>query len=225
MDPNSATENLQVIRTLMERSALYRRALAPVMLCAGVLGIAGGFIGNQFHLSSSSAFVTFWFAIAAIVIGISLLIVRRQALRSQEPFLTPPTRQVIRAMTPPLVAGFLITLGPGVADFKAAFWPGLVVAWPMLYGCALHSAGLFVSRGVTLLGWSFISASAVIWVMFLSTPITVDSVSEPSIWLQPHTLMGLTFGGLHLLAGLYLYATEKRKNAQRIPNRFFSPTA
>ena len=30
MEPNWAGEHLQVIRTLMERSALYRRALAPV---------------------------------------------------------------------------------------------------------------------------------------------------------------------------------------------------
>ena len=31
MEPNWAAEHLQVIRTLMERSALYRRALAPIM--------------------------------------------------------------------------------------------------------------------------------------------------------------------------------------------------
>jgi hypothetical protein len=35
MDTNWAAEHLQTIRTLMERSALYRRALAPIMLCAG----------------------------------------------------------------------------------------------------------------------------------------------------------------------------------------------
>ena len=38
METNWAAEHLQVIRTLMERSALYRRALAPVMLVSGVLG-------------------------------------------------------------------------------------------------------------------------------------------------------------------------------------------
>jgi len=38
MDTNWAAENLQVIRTLMERSTLYRRALAPVMLVSGLIG-------------------------------------------------------------------------------------------------------------------------------------------------------------------------------------------
>ena len=35
METNWAAEQLQTIRTLMERSAVYRRALAPIMLFAG----------------------------------------------------------------------------------------------------------------------------------------------------------------------------------------------
>ena len=34
-----AAENLQVIRTLMERSSIYRRALAPLMVVAGLGGL------------------------------------------------------------------------------------------------------------------------------------------------------------------------------------------
>src|SRR5438132_963526 len=51
MDTNWAAEHLQVIRTLMERSAVYRRALAPVMILNGVLGTAGWIIlyGCGFH--------------------------------------------------------------------------------------------------------------------------------------------------------------------------------
>jgi len=40
-----AEENLIVIRTLMERSAVYRRALAPVMGLVGATGIAAGAAG------------------------------------------------------------------------------------------------------------------------------------------------------------------------------------
>jgi len=42
MESNQAAEHLQVIRTLMERAALYRRTLAPIMLCAGTLGLLAG---------------------------------------------------------------------------------------------------------------------------------------------------------------------------------------
>ena len=214
MDPNSAAENLQVIRTLMERSALYRRALAPVMLAAGVLGLAGWFIGDRFHLDSFRAFVIFRFTIAFVVIGVALLIIRRQALSSQESFWTPPTKRIAQAMIPPLVAGFLIALSPCLAGLHLEDCGGLVVAWPMLYGCALHSAGLFVSRGVRQLGWAFILTSIVVGHMHLYTPMGFDANGRLSFWLQPNAMMGLTFGGLHLVASIYLYVTEKRKNAQ-----------
>ena len=45
METKWAVDNLQTIRTLMERSALYRRALAPIMILAGTIGIAGGLTG------------------------------------------------------------------------------------------------------------------------------------------------------------------------------------
>ena len=38
METNWAAEHLQVIRTLMERSAVYRRALAPIMTFNGAIG-------------------------------------------------------------------------------------------------------------------------------------------------------------------------------------------
>ena len=62
METKWAEENLQTIRTLMERSALYRRALAPIMLFAGVLGDferrqRAGFL---FHLDSTRAFGALW---------------------------------------------------------------------------------------------------------------------------------------------------------------------
>ena len=45
MDNHWAVENLQTIRTLMERSAVYRRALAPIMIFVGTVGIVGGLVG------------------------------------------------------------------------------------------------------------------------------------------------------------------------------------
>jgi len=214
MEPNWAEENLKVIRTLMERSAMYRRALAPVMFSTGFLGVAGWQIGDRFGVEGYEPFLCLWFTVAAFAIGASLLIVRRQALSSSEPFWTSPTKRVTQAMIPPLVAGLLFSLIPLPANLGDAKYPDYHAVWILLYGCALNSAGQFISRGVRLLGWAFIVASLLIFCMELYSPLGTGPNGKPSVWFQPNALMGLTFGGFHLIAGIYLYFTEKSRNAQ-----------
>lgn len=211
MQPNWAEENLQVIRTLMERAGLYRRALAPVMLSVGLLGVGGWWIGNQILNESFSAFVALWFGVAAVAVAVAALIIRRQALHSAEPFWTAPTKRVVFALLPPLAAGALLVVSSCVAGLETSSSSGLVVAWPMLYGCALHSAGQFISRGVRLLGWAFILSSVLIGHLHLFGTDGMDSNGRLALWFQPNAMMGMTFGGLHLLAAAYLYITEKRE--------------
>ena len=86
MEPKWAEENLQTIRTLMERSAVYRRALAPIMLYAGALGVIAAATGLIFHLDAMRAFCSLWLGTAALAIGGAFLIARRQALKDKESF-------------------------------------------------------------------------------------------------------------------------------------------
>src|SRR5438045_4364587 len=81
MDPNWAAEHLQVIRTLMERSALYRRALAPIMIFNGVVGTVGGVLGSWLNFQSTQGFIAFWAGAAFLALAGSFLLVRRQALK------------------------------------------------------------------------------------------------------------------------------------------------
>ena len=68
MQSDLATEHLQVIRILMERSILYRRALAPMMLLAGALGTAAAVVGGWAQIGAEEAaahrFVVYWLAVA-----------------------------------------------------------------------------------------------------------------------------------------------------------------
>ncbi len=102
MESNWAAENLQTIRTLMERSALYRHALAPIMLFAGVIGVLATAIG----FDSASGFAPIlWRALVGSgdgTIAGAFFIIRRQALKNNEPFWSPPTRRVAMALVPPL---------------------------------------------------------------------------------------------------------------------------
>src|SRR3954468_17478636 len=108
MESNWAAEHLQVIRTLMERSAVYRRALAPVMIYNGSVGTAAAVLGRTLKIDSPRNFILFWAAVGLLAMAGSFLLVRRQALKDAEPFWSPPTRRVTQAMLPPLVAGMII---------------------------------------------------------------------------------------------------------------------
>ncbi|MDB6027876.1 MAG: hypothetical protein JWM68_4099 [Verrucomicrobiales bacterium] len=205
METKWASENLQVIRTLMERSALYRRALAPIMTWAGCCGIVAAIIGNSAHLESAQQFAIYWLAVSCVTSIGAFLLVRRQALKDAEPFWSPPTRRVAQAALPAFFLGGVLSMlfvWQAGADTVQMTLPPI---WMALYGCALHAAGFFMQRGIRLLGWLFvITGSALIYAIV---------GSDEDLTVSAHTLMGIAFGGFHLAYGIYLYLTEKRKNA------------
>src|SRR5436309_1681719 len=94
MESNQAAEHLQTIRTLMERSALYRRALAPIIAFNGLVGVAAAVAGLSFKIDAPRAFIVFWAGVGCAALAGSFLLVRRQALKDAEPFWSPPTRRV-----------------------------------------------------------------------------------------------------------------------------------
>ena len=206
METKWAVDNLQTIRTLMERSALYRRALAPIMILAGTIGIAGGLTGWLCQINSDRGFVWLWLGTAVLSLAGALLLVRRQALKDSEPFWSPPTRRVSQALLPAFSIGLLtavliIVFSTGSESREMQFL--LAIFWAWFYGCAVHAAGFFMPRGVRWLGWIFILGGSVL--------LTVLSFGEHRLErMPPHLLMGGIFGGLHLAYGIYLHFTEQK---------------
>jgi hypothetical protein len=206
MESNWAAEHLQVIRTLMERSALYRRALAPIMIFTGVVGLVGGLLGWVLNISLAQAFVGYWAGVGVLALSGSFLLVRRQAIKEREPFWSPPTRRVAQALAGPLligsVAGLLALVCPGWDFLQPWALPGF---WMLLYGCALTAAGFFMHRGIKLLGWLFVACGCALMAMRCQTAASLSLADG-------HKVMGGVFGGLHLAYGIYLYFTEPRRN-------------
>lgn len=213
MDEHWATQHLQVIRTLMERAALYRRALSPVLLVSGGLGTLGALTGWRLPVEQPGTFAGYWLALAALSVVLTLAIVRKQALKDAEPFWSPPARRVSLALLPALTGGLLLALGVCLAaalprlreamtiyatHLMAFVW--LPAVWMILYGCALHAAGFFMPRGIRLFGWCFVLGGAALF--FLSW-------AQPPTFRTGHFIMGSCFGGLHLAYGVYLRFTEK----------------
>jgi hypothetical protein len=209
MNPNWAEENLQTIRTLMERSALYRRALAPIMLSAGAIGVVAAASGLLFHLNSPQEFGELWLGTAIGVIVVAFFIARQQAFKSKEKFWSPPTRRVGQALLPPLLCGMVLGGALILVDDMWEYLPWLPFFWSLFYGLALHAAGFFMPRGVRWFGWIYI----IVGCSFLSYFVMYEPDYYFNPHFNPHWLMGFFFGVLHLAYGAYLYLTEKGKRA------------
>jgi hypothetical protein len=204
MEPNAAAEHLQVIRTLMERSALYRRTLAPIMLYLGTVGTLAALGGIGIGVDTLPGFYAWWLSAAVLAIAGAFFIARRQAVRDGERFWSPPTLRVTEAMAPPLAAGLVLSLA--LLTIDAAPPRGLfVLANALFYGCAVHAAGFFMPRGMKLFGWILILLSA--------AGSAGLAMYEPAVAgaRLAHAVMGGVFGALHLAYGAYLYITERRE--------------
>jgi hypothetical protein len=203
MEQHVAAEHLQVIRTLMERSALYRRTLGPIVVYVGAVGIGAALGGIALGIEGLRAFCAWWLVAALAALAGAFAIARRQALEDGERFWSPPALRVTQALLPPLAAGLLISL------WLMVFAPGhlrwlFVLGNALFYGCAVHAAGSFMPRGIKRFGWLIIAlAGAALFTRPAFAPGAAASVD--------HALMGGFFGVAHLAYGAYLFMTEPRK--------------
>jgi hypothetical protein len=207
MNDVEAARQLQTIRTLMERAALYRRALGPMLLTAGSIGIAGSVLGWLLSADTVASFLTLWLIAAGAAMTSSFLLVRREAIRAKEAFWTPPTRRVAAAMSLPLFAGVLGTIALVLLRIgQHSLAPLLPYLWAAFYGLALHAAGFFTLRGIRQLGVGFVIAGGLFG---LSSALTMLMPGYQTSFLGAHMQMGGLFGVLHLVAGGKLMVEER----------------
>ena len=203
MEQHVAAEHLEIIRTLMERSALYRRTLAPIMLGVGSVGCVAALGGSALGIDALPWFGAWWLGAAVVAIAGAFVIARRQAMQDGEPFWSPPALRVTQALVPPLAAGLLFSLAL-VAFAPAGLRWAFVLANALFYGCAVHAAGFFMPRGMKLFAWLIVACAGV---LILGRDGLVPGMGAG----LDHALMGGIFGLAHLAYGVYLYATDPRK--------------
>ena len=208
MSEDWAEENLKTIRTLMERASQYRLALAPISIIVGILGIVAATVTRLLGWSGSGQFAGYWMIVAVIVGGITLILIRRQAMRGGERFISAPAKRVAQSMAPLFVVGLgfgVLELCLPIAERDSIRLAGL---WMISYGGGIHAAGFFMRRGLKLLGCLFIVLGfiCVVGNGLANVPWLVDSTA--------HWVMGGVFGLGNLLYGIYLKVTAEPLDAE-----------
>ncbi len=201
MKTDQAHDTLITIRTLMERSSIYRRTLAPIMIFVGTLGIVGAVLGIWLDVERVAIFATLWLGIAATAVSGAFLIARNQAMKDQEAFWSAPTRRVTRGLVLPLTCGAFFSL---LILFRGADHMRWLFVYPNIffYGCALHAAGFFMPPITRKLAWTFCILGAATLVVLPMFTTELNSRID-------HLTMGFFFGVLHLAYGIYLTSTKE----------------
>ncbi len=203
---SSALENLQIIRSLMEKAHIYRAVSAPAALVGGILGILAAAWPVQYALAhygdaaiSDTVYLSLWLGILGVTSVLNLILLAREAAHRQQPLVSPGMRMALKALAPPMLVGGCVGLG------LIFFLHNLTLAaiiWILCYGLALLATSSFSPRSLIRLGWAFVVAGLVLFFVWAVNGEVRNLASD----LGPASLaMGLTFGLLHVLYALAVF--------------------
>ena len=213
--PPSAEEHLRVIRSLMERATVYRAISAPTALFGGLLSVVAAaliFLNNETAFRfrpriGAREFAGIWLVILVITIGLNAFFIRREAMRTNRPFISSGMKMALRAIGPCLLIPLAVTIWFFRIGYLGNQEQFLVVVWTGFYGLALLATGLFAPRSLVLLGWAFLLTS-------LAIPVLDDLIETDFTADVPDLVMGATFGVYHLIYAACTWSGKSRLNAE-----------
>ena len=176
-----AIENLEFIRTTMERAAEFTAVPGWGMVAVGLLACAASALASR--QTSARAWLIVWLGGACLALAIALWALHRKSRRVNDSLLSGPGRKAALGFAPPMFAGALLT----VVLHRAGLNSLLPVAWLLLYGAGVVTGGAYSVSIVPVMGLCFMFVGA------------VAAISPPS-WNDG--LMAAGFGGLHIVFGI-----------------------
>jgi len=197
MDAREAARNLEVIRTLMERTCQYQLLTARAGLAAGSLAGTGALLflvldaENPWHFGAVWA-VVFMGSLLATCIGTIL----RGRERGEQVW-SRPARAVVLALVPSLFAALVLSIF-FFARGEHLWLPGV---WMLCYGQGALATAAYAPAPIRRLG---------VLVLFLG---------GLTLWLGPAwsvVMMGLVFGLGHVGLGVALLLAERRQFLLRV---------
>jgi len=178
-----AFENLRFIRRTLEQAGSFTAVPGWGGVLMGVTALGAAALAAR--ETSPRGWLLVWLAEAALAFALGLAAMARKARAAGQPLLSGPARKFALTLSPPLLAGAVLTAVLYRAGLVAAL-PGL---WLLLYGAGVVTGGAFSVRVVPLLGVGFM----LLGVLALFGPVN---------WGNP--LLGAGFGGLHIVFGLVI---------------------
>ncbi|MBZ5535770.1 MAG: hypothetical protein LAO31_07435 [Acidobacteriia bacterium] len=175
-----ALENLQFIRATMERSSSFTAVPGKGGVVMGITALIAAYGASR--SSSAEVWMARWLMEALLALAIGIVAIFWKARRAQLPVFSVPGRKFALSLTPPLLAGAVLTVALYRAD-QIQVIPGL---WLLMYGTGVMTGGAFSIRIIPLMGLCF----AILGIIALLSPAS---------WSNAFLAAG--FGGLHILFG------------------------
>ncbi len=197
--PDAAAEHLRVIRQLMERATIYRAISAPSAILGGLGAIAVS-AWHHYRGLTGERFLAVWLALFALLCLLNLGQLAADARRRGEPFFSSGMKLALKALSPPLMCGFIM----GVVFVKVHNDPGLcAVLWCIFYSLALLATANFAPKSIRRLG----AAMGLYGILaFLGNQFGATGFTTAFI-------MGTAFGVFHLIYGLSVLIGHRRSAA------------
>jgi hypothetical protein len=207
-DSDSASRQLRVIRSLMERATIYRSLSAPTSLVGGLLSL-GGFATayyakhHRHHPLSPTEFLIVWLVILALTCFTNLIFLSRGAAVRGESFFSPGMKCALTSVAPAFFAAAVLT--PLLMHRPIE----LALLWVTLYGMGLLATQHFAPRSLVILGLTFFLSGCGLlatWKHFFMPNPHI----EPSA-LVVSGIMAATFGGYHLAYAAAVWALGEER--------------
>jgi hypothetical protein len=197
MDARQAARNLEVIRTLMERTCQYQLLTARASLVAGSLAGAGALAFLWLDPADPRPFGAIWALVFAGSLLATALGTMLRGRESGERVWSRQARAVVLALAPSLFAALVLS----VFFFARGSHLWLPGVWMLCYGQGALATSAYAPASIRWLGVIVLLLGGV-------------TLALGPAWAVP--LMGLVFGLGHVVLGSALLVAERRENALRL---------
>jgi hypothetical protein len=195
MDARQAASNLEVIRTLMERTVQYQLLTARAALVAGSLAGAGALAFLWLDAANPWTFGLVWGLVFAGSLTATCLGTVFRGRTAGEKIWSRQAKAVIFALTPSVFAALALSVF-FFARGEHLWLPGV---WMLCYGQGALATSTYAPSPIRWLGVTALVAGCVTLVLVALSPV----------WAI--LMMGLVFGVGHVGLGAVLLVAERRQ--------------